>query len=304
MAWIEISISVAREATDQAEQALEQLGALAITLQDDADNPVLEPGPGLIPLWPAVQVCGLFDTGADRQEILASLQSVPGASRPDRVRWREVGDQDWERAWMERFAPMQFGNRLWIVPGGMQIPFDPLNIEIRLDPGLAFGTGTHPTTALCLEWIDGHDIGNCTVVDYGCGSGILGIAAALKGAANVVCVDNDPQALEATLDNARRNDVSHRVQCLYPEDYSVSGADVVLANILAGPLIELAPRLTRSLQPGGFLVLSGILVDQAQQVKAAYGGDVSDMTQKTLDGWVRLQGVRNSNSHHSPESAA
>jgi ribosomal protein L11 methyltransferase len=294
MAWIEISVSVAREATGAAEQVLEQLGALAITLQDDADNPVLEPGPGLTPLWPAVQVLGLFDTGVERERVMEAIQTIPGTDRPDRIRWREVGDQDWQRAWMERFAPMKFGDRLWIVPGGMKIPFDPENVEIRLDPGLAFGTGTHPTTALCLEWLDGQDIKTRSVVDYGCGSGILGIAAALKGAARVVCVDNDPQALEATRENARRNGVSHLIECLYPEDYSAAGADIVLANILASPLIALAPLLLRSLRPGGSLVLSGLLEDQVEQVQAAYRQNLADASLKTLEGWVRLQGTRSS----------
>lgn len=301
MAWIEISISVAREATDTVELVLEQLGALAITLQDDADNPVLEPGPGMTPLWPTVQVLGLFEKDVNRERILEALQAVPGADRPERIRWREVGDQDWERAWMERFAPMKFGNRLWIVPGGMHIPFDPENIEIRLDPGLAFGTGTHPTTALCLEWLDGQDIKARSVVDYGCGSGILGIAAALKGAASVLCVDNDPQALEATMENARRNDVSHLIECLQPEDYSAIGADMVLANILASPLIALAPTLLQSLYPGGSLVLSGILEDQAEQVLTAYSRGLEGVTLKTLDGWVCMQGTRNNDSSGSPE---
>lgn len=292
MPWLEISISVAQEATAAAELAFEQLGALAVTLEDDADNPVLEPGAGMTPLWPAVHVRGLFDAGADRENIIESLRAVPGAERPDRLRWREVGDQDWERAWMDRFAPMRFGNRLWIVPGGMQIPFDPDNIEIRLDPGLAFGTGTHPTTALCLEWLDGHEVNDRTVVDYGCGSGILGLAAALKGAARVICVDNDPQALEATRDNAGRNGVSHLIECLSPEEYEKGPADIVLANILAGPLVNLAPELLQSLRPGGSLVLSGILEDQAGEVQAAYENHLSALTVKLLEGWVRIQGTR------------
>jgi len=292
MPWLEISISVAEEATATAELVFEQLGALAVTLQDDADNPVLEPGPGMTPLWPTVHVCGLFDAGADREHLLESLRAVPGADRPDRIRWRKVGDQDWERAWMERFAPMKFGDRLWIVPGGMQIPFDPDNIEIRLDPGLAFGTGTHPTTALCLEWLDGQNVNNRTVVDYGCGSGILGLAAALKGAARVVCVDNDPQALQATRENATRNGVSHLIECLSPEEYEKAPADIVLANILAAPLVALAPMLLQSLLPGGSLVLSGILQDQSEDVLAAYENHLSAVTVKTLEGWVRIQGTR------------
>ena len=293
MPWLEFSISVAREATEQVEQALEQLGALAVTLQDDADDPVLEPGPGMTPLWPSVEVHGLFDAGTERERVLEALQELPGTERPERIRWREVDDRDWERAWMERFSPMKFGTRLWIVPGGMQIPHDPGHIEIRLDPGLAFGTGTHPTTALCLEWLDGQDVTGRTVVDYGCGSGILGIAAALKGAAGVVCVDNDPQALEATLDNAARNGVTQRIECLAPESYVPRPADLVLCNILAEPLVALAPLLLASLKPGGLLVLSGLLEEQVDGVRAAYEAHTTGVSIRLREGWARIAAVRN-----------
>jgi len=293
LAWVEISISVPQEAAEAAENALEQLGALAITLQDDADNPVLEPGPGMTPLWPTVHVRGLFESGIDRAHVLESVRKVPNVNRPDRISWKEVGDQDWERAWMARFAPMKFGKHLWIVPGGMKIPFDPENIEIRLDPGLAFGTGTHPTTALCLEWLDDRDVEAASVVDYGCGSGILGIAAALKGAGHVTCVDNDPQALEATEDNAGRNHVRDRIECLSPENYSARPVDIVLANILAAPLIALAPVLLGSLRAGGSLVLSGLLEDQAEAVLSAYKNHLAPVDMKVMDGWVRLHGKRN-----------
>lgn len=292
MSWTEISVSVSRENTEPVEQVLEQLGALAITLQDDEDNPVLEPDPGTTPLWPTVHVRGLFESTVSREPILAVLQSVPGVDRPQNIRWREVGDEDWERAWMDRFEPMRFGARLWIVPSGMQIPFDPEFTEIRLDPGLAFGTGTHPTTALCLEWLDGHDVNGKTVVDYGCGSGILGIAAALKGATRVICVDNDPQALEATQDNAERNEVSALIECLAPENYVVTPADILLANILANPLIILAPLLLKSLRPGGSMVLSGILEEQAEELRSVYLSGLDHISIVSLDGWVRLSGIR------------
>ncbi len=304
MPWLEISISVAREATEQAEQSLEQLGALAVTLQDDADDPVLEPGPGMTPLWPSVQVRGLFDTGVERERVLEALRDLPGADRPERLRWREVGDQDWERAWMERFSPMKFGHRLWIVPGGMQIPHDPNHVEIRLDPGLAFGTGTHPTTALCLEWLDAYEISGRSVVDYGCGSGILGIAAALKGAQRVVCVDNDPQALDATRDNAGRNGVTRRIECLLPETYVPRPADVVLCNILAEPLVALAPLLIQSLKPGGLLVLSGLLEEQVAEVRTAYEAHLTGISMQTRDGWARIEGVRNQQPWSPPGAAA
>lgn len=296
MPWSEVSVSVTREQAPLAELVLEQQGALAVTLEDalestrehDGDRAVLEPGPGATPLWSSVHIRGLFEADAERDSITRALQFVPGVSRPDLIRWREVGDQVWERAWMDRFQPMKFGDHLWIVPTGMNIPFDENNIEIHLDPGLAFGTGTHPTTALCLEWLDGQDVTGKQVVDYGCGSGILGIAAALKGAQRVVCVDNDPQALEATSDNAGRNGVTDRVQCLAPEAYSENSADIVLANILAGPLVELAPVLLSSVKSGGTIVLSGILEEQAETVINAYQAECHKTSQRELEGWVRL----------------
>jgi ribosomal protein L11 methyltransferase len=288
MPWIEVSLSIERDSVATAEQALEALGALSVTLQDDADDPVLEPGPGATPLWPVVQVRGLFEHTADPKLIIAGLQGVPGADRPGRFQWREVADEDWERAWMDRFQAMQFGRRLWVVPGGMAIPPAPENVEIQLDPGLAFGTGTHPTTALCLEWLDGLDLAGKAVVDYGCGSGILAIAAALLGAAQVIAVDNDPQALESTAANASRNSVGDRIICQAPQDFTTSGADVVLANILAGPLVELAPVLMACTDTGGRIVLSGLLEEQVDDVAAAYRPACEIIGAVTLDGWARL----------------
>jgi ribosomal protein L11 methyltransferase len=289
MPWLEVSIRVSAAAVEPAEAALEQLGALAITLEDAADNPVLEPAPGSTPLWPAVQLRGLFEADADRKRIVEGLQAIPGAQRPGHIDWREIGERDWSRAWMDRFRPMQFGRRLWIVPTNMQIPPAPKNVEIRLDPGLAFGTGTHPTTALCLEWLDGHDVRNRRVVDYGCGSGILGVAAALLGAAAVVCVDNDPQALEATAANAARNAVTGQLVGQPPEAFTESRADVVLANILARPLVALAPVLSGCVKPGGRLVLSGLLEEQFEEVAAAYRPTCAVTGSATLDGWIRLE---------------
>lgn len=292
MAWIEVCLSVSGDSSALAELTLEQLGALSITLEDGEDNPVLEPGPGETPLWPFVRVRGLFETAADREAIMTALRAVPGAGRPDQIHWREVADQDWERAWMDRFQPMKFGQHLWIVPGGMKIPPEPGNVKIQLDPGLAFGTGTHPTTALCLEWLDGVDVTSRIVVDYGCGSGILGIAAAVKGAGRVICIDNDPQALEATLDNAGRNGVTGLIECCMPQDFEQRPVDIILANILALPLIELAPLLLSSLNPAGSLVLSGILEEQADTVLAAYQAGLASFEMKAMDGWVRLHGLR------------
>jgi len=288
MPWLEVSLSVGREAVSAAESALESLGAVSLTLLDDADLPVLEPGPGSTPLWPFVRVVGLFEHTADRTAIVSGLQQVPGAERPGPVEWREVGDQDWERAWMDRFEPMCFGRRLWVVPSGMSIPPRPDQVELRLDPGLAFGTGTHPTTALCLAWLDAQEMSGKLVIDYGCGSGILGIAAALLGAARVDCVDNDPQALESTAANAARNAVGERVHCWSPERFDGQPADVLLANILAGPLVDLASRLSRYVVRGGRIVLSGLLEEQADEVAAAYR-PACDLTASAMqDGWARL----------------
>ena len=288
MPWLEVAIRVSAAWVAEAEAALEGLGALAVTLADAADDPVLEPPPGSTPLWPTVQLRGLFEADADRRRIVEGLQAACGPQRPDRIEWREIGDRDWTRAWMDRFRPMRFGRRLWVVPSGMRIPPGDGQVEVRVDPGLAFGTGTHPTTALCLEWLDGHAVSGRKVVDFGCGSGILGIAGALLGAAEVVCVDNDPQALEATAANAARNGVAERLSCLPPERFAETGVDVVLANILAGPLRTLAPVLTACLKPGGALVLSGLLAEQSEDVAAAYHPACELTGSAESDGWVRL----------------
>jgi ribosomal protein L11 methyltransferase len=296
MTWAEVSLSVVREQAESAEQALELLGALAITFEDHADVPVLEPALGTAPLWPVVQVRGLFEENADRSAILSSLLVCGLIQRPDALAWRDVADQDWERAWMDRFHPMQFGHKLWIVPSGMQGPTDPDALQLKLDPGLAFGTGTHPTTALCLEWIDGADLSGLRVLDFGCGSGVLGIAAALKGAASVTSVDNDPQALLATADNAARNGVQAQVGCYLPKAWAETCPgeryDVILANILAGPLIQLAPELTHRLDRGAHIVLSGILENQADEVTAAYADTCGALRRQQRDEWLRLHGQR------------
>jgi ribosomal protein L11 methyltransferase len=289
MPWFELSLSVDRSAVPGAEAALEAAGALSITLQDQADDPVLEPGPGATPLWPVVRVRGLFEHGTDRAAVIRVLQEALGVDDPGRIDWLEVGDRDWERAWMDRFRPMRFGRRLWVVPGGMSIPPAPENIELLLDPGLAFGTGTHPTTAMCLQWLDAHEPTGKRVVDFGCGSGILAIASALLGAREIIAVDNDPQALEATAANAARNAVRERIRTRLPEDFSVTDADVVLANILAGPLVELAPVLSGCAAPTGCIVLSGLLEEQLAWVAAAYEPACEVAGTATLEGWARLE---------------
>ncbi len=291
MSWLELSVRVSRQNAPLVESLLQNEPVLALTLTDDADDPVLEPGVGETPLWPSVCVTALFSGDTPVEPLARMLSLLPGVDRPQQVNFRKFEDQQWERVWLDRFQPMQFGSGLWIVPGDQEAPPEATHV-LRLDPGLAFGTGTHPTTRLCLQWMDGHDFSGQTVVDYGCGSGVLGIVAAIKGAAEVICVDNDPQALVATSDNATRNDVLDRIHVLMPAKFKVVPADVVLANILAGPLIELAPVLLASLRPGGYLVLSGVLQEQAEEVAQAYRKYFDQLTITTDDGWVRLHGQK------------
>lgn len=291
MSWLELSVRVSRQNAPLVESLLENEPVLALTLTDDADDPVLEPGVGETPLWPSVCVTALFSGDTAVEPLTRMLSLVPGVDWPHQVNFRKFEDEQWERVWLDRFKPMQFGSELWIIPGEAEIPAS-AKYALRLDPGLAFGTGTHPTTHLCLEWMDGHDFEGQMVVDYGCGSGVLGIVAAIKGASEVICVDNDPQALLATSDNAARNNSLDKVRVLMSTQYKSVQSDVVLANILAGPLIDLAPILSGSLRPGGSLVLSGILQEQAAEVMEAYRLYIEHFTVTTNNGWVRLHGQK------------
>jgi len=291
MSWLEISIRVTRQNASLVESLLQNEPVLAMTLTDDADDPVLEPGVGETPLWPSVCVTALFSGDTLVEPLARILSLVPDVDRPQHVSFKRFEDRQWELTWLDRFKPMQFGSGLWIVPGDLETPPGAVDV-LRLDPGLAFGTGTHPTTRLCLQWMDGHDFSGQMVLDYGCGSGVLGIAAAIKGAAQVVCVDNDPQALKATRDNAARNGVDERILVMTPEQYQPIKARVVLANILAGPLIGLAPVLLTSLCTGGWLVLSGLLKQQAEEVTNGYRPQLNTFTTTEDEGWVRLVGQK------------
>ena len=291
MSWLELSVRVSRQNAPLVESLLQNEPVLALTLTDDADDPVLEPGVGETPLWPSVCVTALFDGDTPVEPLTRMLSLVPGVDRPQQVNFRNFEDQQWERVWLDRFKPMQFGQGLWIVPGNRDAP-PGASCVLRLDPGLAFGTGSHPTTRLCLQWMDGHDFRGQTVVDFGCGSGVLGIAAAIKGAAKVICVDNDPQALVATRDNATRNNVADKTHALMPAQFKPVQADVLLANILAGPLLDLAPVLLASLRVGGSMVLSGILEEQAEEVADAYRLYMDHLKVTADDGWVRLHGQK------------
>jgi ribosomal protein L11 methyltransferase len=223
--------------------------------------------------------------------VHALTELVPDLT-PERIAFRVVEDQDWTRAWMDLFHPMQFGRRLWIYPWNVEPPADGDAIVVRLDPGLAFGTGTHPTTALCLEWLDAQDLAGKTVIDYGCGSGVLAIAALKLGAARVVGVDNDPQALAASRDNAERNGVADRLVLVAPEAFSEAPADVLVANILAGPLEELAPRFAHGVKPGGELALSGILGGQEAKLVERYAEWFDALRVDAREDWIRIAGRR------------
>lgn len=287
-----VRLTPEQENAQAAEDALWALGALAVTLQDAADQPLHEPGPGEMPLWESAVIEALLPDEIEAEQALLALTAAQVITSPADAHFETVPEQDWERAWMERFEPMRFGRSIWICPSHVE-PDPDWGVVVRLDPGLAFGTGTHPTTALCLEWMDGVDFRELSVIDYGCGSGVLAVAAALKGAAPVRAIDHDPQALSATRDNASRNGVSDRIETALPGELagameSRNKSDVVLANILAGPLTELAEQLAGLVRSGGALVLSGILDGQADEVERTYEPLLGKARRVSREGWVRL----------------
>ncbi len=291
MPWLQLILETDAAGADRLSDQLSDAGAAAVTLNDNADQPLFEPPPGATPLWNRTRVIGLFPADADMDALLEGLQRQysPQPLPPHRV--EPLEDQDWTRAWMDAFEPMRFGERLWIVPSWYDPP-NPEAVNILLDPGLAFGTGTHATTRLCLEWLDGQALEGKTVVDYGCGSGILAIAAAKLGAERIWAVDNDPQALIATADNAARNGCEARIEPLLPEQVPELQVDLLTANILAKPLIELASPLSALVRPGGAMVLSGILPDQAESVAAAYRATFEIAPAAEHEGWIRISGLR------------
>ena len=294
MPWIQISVTVSDTNYRRVEDAMLTLGAQSVSFKDAADNPILEPQPGETPLWQDAVITGLFDQDHNGKMLTEQLRQALGDDTLQ-VETASLHDQDWTRAWMDSYKPMQFGTRLWVCPKHIEPP-DPMAINLRLDPGLAFGTGTHPTTSLCLGWLDEHvdpQSQHRSVLDYGCGSGILAIAAILLGAEQADCVDIDDQALQASRDNAQANRVLHQVSTCTPEALDRDKHyQLVLANILSGPLTELAPVLARYCDGGCDIVLSGILSDQADSVRNAYSEFFDMDTIQTLDDWVLLHGTR------------
>jgi ribosomal protein L11 methyltransferase len=287
MPHLSVSLAIGRRDPGPFEALLFELGAASITLCDAGDDPVLEPAPGATPLWPTVEMRALFAPDADPERLTAALGLLaPDVAPPA---FSIVADRAWEREWLRDFKPMRFGRRLWVCPGGQAPVAASDAVRVELDPGLAFGTGTHATTALCLAWLDGSSLDGRVVVDYGCGSGILGIAALKLGARHVHAVDIDPQAQIATRSNAARNGVSNRLTLDVP---APGTADLLVANILAGPLIELSETLQDLMQPRSELVLSGVLLDQIEAVTAAYRPWFDIGLTGSRDGWALLSGRR------------
>ncbi|NAZ59880.1 50S ribosomal protein L11 methyltransferase [Aeromonas caviae] len=288
MPWIQIRINATAKTADKVSNMLLGRGAQAVTFMDAKDVPVYEPMPGETPLWGETEVMGLFDAETDPAPTIAFFQQIFGEDVGYKVELLE--DKDWVREWMDHFHPMQFGERLWICPSWRDVP-NPDAVNVMLDPGLAFGTGTHPTTALCLQWLDGLDLAGKTVVDFGCGSGILGIAALKLGAARVIGIDIDPQAIQASRDNAMRNGVADQIELYLPADQPQDvEADVVVANILAGPLRELAPLIAGHGKAGSLMALSGVLESQAPELETIYGQWFEMDPTAVKEEWCRLSG--------------
>ncbi len=293
MAWHQISVITNEDTAPSIADYFSDLGAVSVTYMDAEDEPVYEPAIGETKIWTQTQVIALYELPTDPLKIKA--QVVKYFQQESLQDWRieAIADQVWERAWMEHYRPMKFGEKLWVCPTGQEQQ-EQGTVCLILDPGLAFGTGTHPTTALCLEWLATHDLKGKTVIDYGCGSGILAIAALLLGAKNAYAVDIDPQAITATESNAEKNNVQDKIICQLPEQFNrhTAKADVVLANILAKPLMEMAGKISGLVASEGQLVLSGILAEQSDSVVNAYQAFLSLDSLVQQEDWVRLAGVK------------
>lgn len=292
MPWIQLKINTTNQHAEKISDLLEENGAISVTFQDTYDTPVFEPLPGETRLWGNTDVIGLYEANIDTKALINNLQQSPIFADNFGYKIEQLEDKDWEREWMDNFHPMQFGNRLWICPSWRDIP-DPNAVNVMLDPGLAFGTGTHPTTALCLQWLDGLNLQDKTIIDYGCGSGILAIAALKLGAKHAIGIDIDPQALQASRDNAERNQVSEQLSLYLTKDIPDNLlADVVVANILAGPLKELEPNISALVKSSGLVGLSGILESQSQSVCNAYQQHFKLDPIVTKEEWCRITGKK------------
>ena len=294
MAWLQVSIETTRDEAARLGDALEEAGALSVSLEGADAEPLFETDwHDTTPVWRHTRVVALFAEDTDIDAAMNMVAAVLGLSSAPAYRRETVADQDWVRVWMERWRPLQFGAQLWIVPSWLSPP-DPQAVNIILDPGMAFGTGTHATTAMCLEWLAVNPPRGLEVIDYGCGSGILAIAALKLGARSALGTDTDPQALDTSRENAERNNVAAHLTLCLPEAVPAGAtADVVLANILAGPLVALAPRLIALVRPGGTLILSGLLATQADEVETAYAAHFT-FERRQREEWAMLAGRKRS----------
>lgn len=296
MPWLQVKIATTPILAENFEDLLLDSGALSVTYQDTQDQPIYEPELGTTPLWRNTTISALFDAQNDMQALRAELNDACNNSEMqasiDSLSIEILEDKDWERQWMKSYKPMQFGNRLWVCPSWCDVP-DPNAVNLMLDPGLAFGTGTHPTTELCLRWLDSIDVTDQEITDYGCGSGILGIAALLLGAKSVLAVDIDSQALQATQTNLLRNNLAPtRLSTYLPENAPQRETQILVANILSGPLVELAPIIAQRVRHKGLIALSGLLAEQQQEIINAYSPWFILDQAVLLDGWIRVTGVR------------
>ena len=291
MPWHQISVITSEDLAPRLADLFDKLGAVSVTYMDAEDEPVYEPAIGETKIWTNTEVIALYELDTEPTLIKARFNAL---FKPEQLlNWQDeiVLDQEWERAWMEFYQPMKFAGKLWVCPTGQE-QHESGTVCLTLDPGLAFGTGTHPTTALCLEWLSSHGLTGKTVIDYGCGSGILAVAAVLLGAKEAHAVDIDPQAITATQSNALKNQVQDKITCYLPEQFTPFQADVVLANILAKPLIDMAEQICNLLASGSRLVLSGILQEQAEPVLNAYQHHITFNTPVQQEDWIRLEGVK------------
>ena len=292
MPWQQIRLTCRSGDLETVEDLLTELGALSISLGDAGDEPIFEPLPGDSPVWSEAVVTATFDQSSDRERLTLALQAALPGSIARTLTHDSLQERDWEQAYRDHFKPLQYADNLWIVPSWLQPP-DPAAVNLRLDPGLAFGTGNHPTTALCLAWLAQQPPSGLDVVDYGCGSGILAIAAILLGANRVQAIDIDPQAISASRANMERNAIdAARIPLYLPQDDPGDSADLLLANILAGPLTELAPRFAARVRPGGKILLSGILNSQLDDIQSAYGDYFRLDPARLREEWVCLSGER------------
>jgi len=290
VAWLSIRLPTPAARIERLSEELLAAGAQSVTLHDAGDTPVLEPAPGETPLWSHTEVDALFALDVDVAVIRTALDTAFDGAPPS-FDVRFIEDVDWTRAWRSHATPRLFGDRLWILPCDAPAPRD-ARAMVRLDPGLAFGTGEHATTALCLEWLARRDLTGRTIVDFGSGSGILGIAAIALGAQYVTAIDHDPQALIATRANATYNGIAlHRLRVVMPDEMPPTPHDIVLANILAGPLTTLAPVLTAWVRPRGALVMSGMLAHQLDAVVHCYDQFAFERAQ-IRDSWVLVEGTK------------